>query len=256
MYQEERMDSILEYLKKNKRISVEEICSIYDVSRDTARRDLVKLEQNGSIVRTHGGALLPTMEKEIKSYKDRLKYSSNEKKEIGKLAASLVKDGDKIIMDTSTTVQACAEFLNIQNCTVVTNSINQADILSNKAGIEIHLLGGKLDKQQGLLYGPSAITMLSNYHVDKAFVGVLGITEKGLYTANDEDGFVMKKMIEQADQVIALADYSKFGKSGFFKYADLSEIDIIITDKKPDDEFMKIIDDSGVIVILTNEMDL
>ena len=68
MYQEERMQLILDYLSKNKRISVEEICKLYDVSRDTARRDLVNLEKQGAIIRTHGGAILPVPNEEIKSY--------------------------------------------------------------------------------------------------------------------------------------------------------------------------------------------
>lgn len=239
MYQEERIQAILSYLGEHKRISVEEICSLCNVSRDTARRDLVKLEEKGAILRTRGGALLPTITKDIKSYEDRLYSDLKEKRAIGKLAASLVKDGDKIVMDTATTVQACAEYLQADNCTVITNSINQADILSNKTGVNIHLLGGQLNQEQRFLYGPSVLSMLSNYYVDKAFIGTCGLTEDGAMVAFEEDGVIMKKMIEQADQVILLVDSSKFGKKGFFKFADLSQIDIIITDRLPNKELME-----------------
>lgn len=250
MYQEERIQMILNYLGEHKRISVEEICNLCNVSRDTARRDLVKLEEKGAILRTRGGALLPTLTKEIKSYEDRLYSDSKEKKSIGRLAASLIKNGDKIIMDTATTVQACAEFLQVDKCTVITNSINQADILSNKPGVDIHLLGGQLNQEHRFLYGQSVISMLSNYYVDKTFVGTCGLTEKGVMVAFEEDGYVMKKMIEQADQVILLVDSSKFGKKGFFKFADLSQIDIIITDQLPDKELMDVFNKYEINVML------
>lgn len=240
MYQEERLQSILEYLKKNRRINVERICSMCAVSRDTARRDLVKLEEKNAIIRTRGGAILPTLHKESKTYEERLYYSSKEKKAIGKLASSLIKNGDKIILDSSTTVQACAEFLQVDNCTVITNSINQADILSSKPGINVTLLGGQLNKSHRFLYGPSTISTISNYYVDKAFIGVVGITENGLTLAHEEESLVVKKMLQQAEQVIVLADHSKFGKNGFIRFALLSEIDLIITNKKPNDELMEV----------------
>ncbi|WP_432403450.1 DeoR/GlpR family DNA-binding transcription regulator [Wukongibacter sp. M2B1] len=250
MYQEERIQMILEYLDKHKRISVEQICSLCNVSRDTARRDLVKLEERGAILRTRGGALLPTLTKEIESYKDRLQNYSQEKRAIGKLAASLIRNGDKIIMDTSTTVQACSEFLQVDDCTIITNSINQADILSNKPELRIHLLGGQLNQEQRFLYGQSVISMLSNYYVDKAFIGTCGLTEQGVMVAFEEDGFIMKRMIEQAEQVILLIDSSKFGKKGFFKVADLSQIDIIITDKLPDESLMTAINNYEINIML------
>jgi DeoR/GlpR family transcriptional regulator of sugar metabolism len=244
------MQVILDYLKKNKRINVEKICSLCDISRDTARRDLVKLEKNGVVLRTHGGAILPTIQNEIKNYKDRLHYGSEEKKEIGKLASSLIKTGEKIIMDTSTTVQACAEFLDIDNCSVVTNSINVADILSNKKNVDIYLVGGQLNQEHRYLYGSATISMLSNYYAHKAFIGVGGITQNGLTVVHEEDGFVMKKMVEQAEQVIVLADHSKFGKNTFFKFADLSQIDLIITDKMPNKELMEAFNENEINVIL------
>ena len=102
MFQEERLFSILEYLKSNKRISVDLICELYEVSRDTARRDMVKFEEQGSIVRTRGGAILPTLSKEVGNYDQRLQEESSSKLTIGKTAAALVQDGDYLMMDAST----------------------------------------------------------------------------------------------------------------------------------------------------------
>jgi DeoR/GlpR family transcriptional regulator of sugar metabolism len=251
MYQEERLEKIVTYLAEHKRISAEDICRLYGVSRDTARRDLVKLEEQNRIVRTHGGAILTTLQKEIRSYRDRLKYGLEEKRAIGKLAASLVKPGDKIILDSSTTVEACAECMAVEDLTVITNSINQAQQLSAKPGIEIQLLGGFLNKEHLFLYGPQVIASLGQYLVNKVFLGTVGISEKGLTMASEEDGHVVRKMMQQAEQVIVLADNTKFGCNGYFKYADLCEVDIIITNQLPDKAFLELFDKNNITLMTT-----
>lgn len=252
MYQEERLLAIIEYLKEKKRIAVDEICSLYNVSRDTARRDLVKLEEDRAIIRTRGGAILPSDQHEVKNYSNRLGLVSSEKKLIGKKAATLINPGDYIILDTSTTVQACAEHIEDIECTIITNSINQADILSKNSKTHIHLLGGEFHKEHRYLYGTSVIDKLSHYHVDKTFIGVIGISEKGLTVAHEEDGMVMKKMMQQADKVILLADHTKIGVTGFYRFASLQNIDLMITDKEPNEEFQELLAKHGVDLLIAS----
>ncbi|MCY9370392.1 DeoR/GlpR family DNA-binding transcription regulator [Bacillus haynesii] len=255
MYQEERLISIIDYLKEHKRISVEQICSLFGVSRDTARRDLVKLQEQGAIIRTRGGAIMPTVHDEVKDYSGRLGMVSEEKSMIGKAAASLIREGDRIILDASTTVQSCAEHLPYVNCTIITNSINLADVLSSRKGADIHLLGGKLQKEHRFLYGASVIEKLSCYHVDKALIGVVGVSEHGLTIAHEEDGMVKRKMISQAKQVIALADHSKIGRTDFYRYAELSDIDLLITDRLPSKPFQKLLDEHDVELLVAEHLD-
>lgn len=250
MYQEERLHLILDYLQKNDRISVEDICNLYKVSRDTARRDLVILEKQGTILRTHGGAILPKIKKEIKNYSERLLYDVEEKNKIAKLSASLIKERDTIILDTSTTVQACAELLEDKQCNIITNSINVADLLSKKINIKVFLLGGKLNNFHRFLYGTATINMLSDYFADKCFISAFGVSEKGVTTADDEDAAVMKKIIEQSKQTILLADHTKFNNNGNYKVCDLSKIDIIITDKKPNEPFMKMLNKNNICLLI------
>ncbi len=157
MYQEERLISIIDYLKERKRISVEQICSLFGVSRDTARRDLVKLQEQGAIIRTRGGAILPTVHDEVKDYSGRLGMVSEEKSMIGKAAASLIREGDRMILDASTTVQSCAEHLPDVNCTIITNSINLAEVLSSRKGADIHLLGGSFKKSTAFCTAPPSL---------------------------------------------------------------------------------------------------
>ncbi|MDY7046028.1 DeoR/GlpR family DNA-binding transcription regulator [Virgibacillus sp. M23] len=252
MYQEERLIGILEFLQRNNRISVEQICSLFAISRDTARRDLVKLEEEQAIIRTRGGAILPAYHNEVKSYSNRLTMVSIEKKSIGKKAAMLIYPRDRIILDASTTVQSCAEQLNNINCTIITNSINQADLLSTKSEMNIQLLGGTLEKDHRYLYGPSVISKLSEYLVDKAFIGVVGISEHGLTVAHEEDGIVKRKMMQQAKQVIVLADSTKLGKSDFFRFAEIRDIDLLITDRTPSQAFRELLTKHNVELLTTD----
>ncbi len=241
MYQEERMLAILDHLKKHGRISVDQICELFQVSRDTARRDLVKLEEEEAVTRTRGGAVLPQLRHEIQSYHDRLKVVSKEKQRIGKMAAGYVNAGDVVILDASTTVQSCAEFLIEKQATVITNSIHQADILSSGSHIDIHLLGGKLEKDHRFLYGSAVVEKVATYNADIAFIGVIGISEQGLTIAHEEDGMVKRKMIQQSQYVIALADNSKFYRSEFFTFAHLEDIDLIITDQIPEEKVQEML---------------
>ncbi|KAB2332959.1 DeoR/GlpR family DNA-binding transcription regulator [Bacillus mesophilum] len=250
MYQEERIIRIMHYLKENNSISVDQICQLFDVSRDTARRDLVRLEEDRVIIRTRGGAILPSSHHEIKNYEKRLITVSKEKKSIGKRAASLIGEGDKVILDASTTVQSCAEQLNDIPCTIITNSINEAEILSHLKQVDIILLGGMLHKEHRFLYGSSVIEKLSHYRVDRAFIGVVGVSEAGITLAHEEDGMVKRKMIQQASQTIVLADHTKLGVTDFFCIAGLDEIDLLITDQMPDHEFVKLLERFNVELLI------
>jgi DeoR/GlpR family transcriptional regulator of sugar metabolism len=250
MFQEERLISVLEYLKNHKRISVDEICEHYNVSRDTARRDIVKLEEQGSIIRTRGGAILPTLSKGVGNYEQRLQAEPSSKQTIGKLAASLIQDSDYLLMDASTTVLYAATEMATKHNVVVTNSIEIAAILTRKEDTVIHLLGGLLDKKHHCVFGAKAIEMLKEYHVDKLFIGTCGITEDGLSSPDEEDSYLAREMMRRADQVIVLADHSKFGKRLFHRLADFHEIDKIVTDLEPSPEIREKLLDANVEILL------
>lgn len=251
--QEERLVHILSYLNQHHRVTLQTICELYDVSRDTARRDVVKLAETTQVVRTRGGLMLPSLSKEIYGYKERLNRESLGKLEIGRAAASLVSDGEFIILDASTTVQFVAECLTARNVTVVTNAIDAASILSEKENVTVHILGGVLNGAHRFLHGASTLEKLSEYHVDKLFLGACGITGDGLSYPHEEDGVVKREMIRHADQVIVLADHTKFGKRLFHKISDLVAIDILVTDQEPGVELQRALDESEVHVIVVKE---
>lgn len=251
MFQDERLLAIMEYLQENKRISADEICRIYGVSRDTARRDIVKLEEQGKIVRTRGAAILPTLTKEEPNYFERMHIEASSKTTIGKVAASLIRDGDYLYMDNSTTVHKAITFMQTKRNVVITNSIDIAGLLVDKQDIQIYMLGGLLHLEQRYVYGSKAQSMLSDYHVDKMIIGACGITEEGLFTHFEEEGFLIREAMRRSDQVIMLADHSKFGKRMFHRFADFDQIDTIVTDREVETSLREKLMENNVEIIVS-----
>ncbi|OBZ09184.1 DeoR/GlpR family DNA-binding transcription regulator [Bacillus sp. FJAT-26390] len=252
MYQEERLLKILKYLKQHQSMSVTDICTQFEVSRDTARRDIVRLVQEGVVVRTHGGLALPELQKKILSYQDRLIDESETKKRIGKLGAKLIQDHETVILDVSTTVQFVAEQISAKNITVVTHSIDNVATLSNREDLQIYVLGGYLNVKHRLLYGSSIIDKLSEIRADKAFIGAAAIRSDGLYYPFEEDARVKREMARRSDQVIVVADHTKFIGKSFYRL-DFDHVDILITNREIPSEIREVLDQKNITVIECEE---
>lgn len=252
MTQEERIRAIVDYLKRNQNISMEDICTMYEVSYDTARRDLVKMESDGQIVRVRGGAILPSMTKHINSYKQRLEDAGS-KRSIAFSAASLIQNGDHLMLDTGTTTQYIAEFMTSADNVVVTNSIDIAAILCDKPNTTTHMLGGMLHAWHRYAHGPRTIEMLRDIRVDKLFLGTCGISAEGLFAPTEEEAYLKREMIKRANQVILLADSAKFEKTLFHRVCPFEDIDILITDANPPVPFDQIAVDCNIQVIVAGE---
>jgi len=248
IYQEERMLKILEYLKRHQTMSVKQICEQFRVSKDTARRDVVRLIEEGVAIRTHGGLALPALQKEIASYQERLIEQSDSKSRIGKAAAGFIQDHEAVILDVSTTVQFVAEHIQAKQITVITHSIDNVGILSNREDLLIYLLGGYLNVKSRLLYGSSVIDKLSEFRADKAFIGATGIRADGIYYPYEDDARVKKEMARRADQVIVVADHTKFAGRSLFRL-DFDDVDMIVTDKPVPEEFREIFERKQITVI-------
>jgi DeoR/GlpR family transcriptional regulator of sugar metabolism len=136
-------------------------------------------------------------------------------------------------MDASTTVQFAAEHMSTSDNIVVTNSIDIASIVSMKERAKVYLLGGRFQPEHRFVYGQRAVEMLSEYHADKLLIGAGGISCDGLTNYSEEESYLLKEMIKRADQVIVLADHSKFDVKLFARVAGLEQIDILVTDREP-----------------------
>ncbi|WP_187274096.1 DeoR/GlpR family DNA-binding transcription regulator [Paenibacillus sp. N3.4] len=252
MYQEERLLKILNYLNEHHAMSVMDICSLLDVSRDTARRDIVKLVQEGVVIRTHGGVALPQLQREIATYQERLIDAPETKRKIGKLAAQLIKDRETVILDVSTTVQAVAEQISAKDISVITHSIDIVSILAGREDLQVYVLGGYLHAKNRLLYGPSVIEKLGELRADKVFIGAAAIRTDGLYFPYEDDVSVKKEMARRSDQVIVVADFSKFKSKSVYRF-DFDFVDILITDQEVPNEIREVLYNKNITIIQCEE---
>lgn len=243
---------ILEYLKLHHTMSVKQICEQFQVSKDTARRDVVRLVEEGAAIRTHGGLALPTLQKKIASYQERLIEESGSKNKIGKLASSFIQDHEAVILDVSTTVQFVSKHIEAKHITVITHSIDNVGILSDREELLIYLLGGYLNVKSRLLYGSSVIDKLSEIRADKAFIGASSIRSDGIYYPYEDDARVKKEIARRSDQVIVVADHTKFSEKSVYRL-DLDYVDVLVTDQPIPEQLKEALDRKQIAVIVCDE---
>lgn len=257
MLADERKLLILEMLKKNKSLSVRELCQKLNASESTIRRDLKELENNGKLKRTHGGAIIKEFfnlefEENVKQKEN--KYL-NEKKEIAYVAFSKIRENSSIIIDAGTTTLELAKLIGQSNLklTVVTNSTDISNALSMNQNCLIYLIGGKLRNNTLATVGNYSVEFIKNFNAQIAFIGTNGITIDNAFTTPDlEEAQIKKAMISCANEVYVLADSSKFGIVALVKISDFSDIDGIITDNKIEKNILKEYANAEVLIITNN----
>lgn len=232
LFREERKIQILELLKTEQRVEVARLAQLFDVSEDTIRRDLRDLQNQGLILKTHGGALNHVAAP--KSFEKRLEHASQCKTSIGKAAASLVEEGECLLIDSGTTALSVARSLRVNSATVLTNSLEVANVISEYSKLNLIVLGGRWDPLHQLV-DPVTVEQLGRYRVDKVFLGMPGLDIKhGITVPSAEEAAVKRAMIQIGQQVIGLADHTKLGEVAFSYVAPASALDILVTDELAD----------------------
>ncbi|PZE22803.1 DeoR/GlpR family DNA-binding transcription regulator [Paenibacillus xerothermodurans] len=228
----ERYEKIVRLVNERGSIRVSELSELCEVTEETIRRDLDRLESAGRLKRSHGGAVSVKEPQSEIPYFEREIIRSEEKKRIAQEAVKRIEPYDRIILDASTTAWYMASYLPDIPLTVLTNSIKVAAELSGKEKVEVISTGGQLAKRSLSSVGPLAERSLEAYHVDKLFFSCKGVhLDRGISESNELQSRVKQKMIDIADQVILLADASKFGVRAFTQVTELGEVDAIITDR-------------------------
>ena len=252
----DRQQQILELVQQNNRISVVEICTRFGVSEMTARRDLQELDREGLLRRVHGGAVYNLGRSYEPPLKIRTKKRFNQKKAIGQKAAELILDGDSIALDIGTTTLEIARSLHEKrNLTVVTAGLPIANEIvasySLESDIRLIMTGGVVRSSELSMVGAFASRMYTELHVDKAFVGIAGISlESGLTEYSLEDASVKWSLLKSASQVIVVADGSKFGKTAFASVGPLDAVHTIITDSSAPPDILAALTNSGIEVLV------
>jgi len=231
-------------------IDLESLGHSLEVSESTIRRDLMELEKKGIIKRVHGGALSNPSREEILDYRWNSARYHEEKKRIGKAAASLIEDGQTLILDGGSTVAELAKNLLGRSLQVITNSLPIAQIFSNSQSVETTLTGGFLYPRLGVMLGPFCEQMLGSVSADVLIMGIGGITAGGLSNSNTLIVGSERKMIEVSQKVIVLADHSKFGRNAMVHLAPLETANRVVSDQQLAPEFQELLRQHQVELLL------
>lgn len=231
----ERRALILKMIDSNDEVSVNDLGRIFHTSTVTIRKDLTILQQRNLLNRTRGGAIRKPVENlnEDNNIAKKRMFNAREKECIGKAAAKLIQNGDHIMLDSGTTTLEIAKNLdNFYDLTIITNSVNIAEVCLRYNRFTVIVLGGHLRINSHSTIGPLALNTLSHFSNYKLFLGVDSFSlEAGISTPNLEEAMLNQAMIAQAAQTIAVFDASKFNKRSFCHIAQVQEINTIITDR-------------------------
>ena len=244
--QQTRDDRILKLLLRKGSVTVAELCAALRASAPSIRRDMTRLEAQGLIRRTHGGA---TLVQELlyepfrydTAFQTRQHRFVKEKRHIGFAAAELIEENETIGLTAGTTTTWVARSLRHRsNLTIVTNAVNIGMELCNMPGLKIHLTGGYVRWPWSFsLIGAAAANFMDDIFLDKLFLSVSGIdAERGTTTNESDEALSFRAMVKHAKQVIVVADSSKLGVVTPSLICPVEDIDVLVTDVGASDELV------------------
>lgn len=246
----ERRALILSQLQNNKELSVTSLSQYYGVSEVTIRKDLNELQRRNLVIRTRGGVIrIPkTNADKDTAVESKRMYNTAEKKAIGRLAASFIRNDETILLDSGTTTLEIAKNLDrLQRLTIITNSMDIALELLRYNRFTIILLGGHVRMTSHSMVGPLAEATLRNFYCDKLFLGIDSFNmEEGVSTPNIEEAHLNQNMIEKSKEVIAVCDSSKFNRRSFAFIAPIYKINAVVTDSAVSQEVRSKLKEKGV----------
>jgi DeoR/GlpR family transcriptional regulator of sugar metabolism len=252
LYQPERLERIEQSLASQSRVTVASLARLLRVSPVTVRADLAELEKRGRVVRVHGGAMPTTKAAHELNFESRAQIQHAAKRAIGKYAASLVRDGDSIFIDASTTALELARQVgHHRELTVITNSIRSAEVLVTSPDLTIIMPGGIVRREAFSLVGMWSADLLQQFNIGRAFMGARGFTlEEGLTDVNPDEVALKRAIVAAAKEVIGLIDHSKWNQVALASFCSLQQLSCIITDKRAPRRMVEQAKARGVQVIL------
>ncbi|MEB7600832.1 DeoR family transcriptional regulator [Raoultella terrigena] len=252
----ERREQIIQRLRQQGSVQVNDLSLLFGVSTVTIRNDLAFLEKQGIAVRAYGGALIcdSSMPGVEPSVEDKSALNTAVKHNIAKAAVKLIQPGHRVILDSGTTTYEIARLMRQHaDVIVMTNGMNVGNALLEAEGVELLMTGGHLRRQSQSFYGDQAEQSLQNYHFDMLFLGVDAIDlERGVSTHNEDEAGLNRRMCEVAERIIVVTDSSKFNRSSLHKIIDTQRIDMIIVDEGIPAESLEALRKHGIDVILVN----
>ena len=253
----ERHSKILKTVEILRTVSVQELKDRLEVSEVTVRKDLSFLEDQGLILRTHGGARSAQDVHRLHPLMIRERENPALKRVIARRAAQLVQEGDTIYLDSGSTCQALAEELrdNERSLRVITNALPIMNILANANGISLFTIGGSFRRDAGSFLGPLSLANLADYQIETGFVGATGFTSRGVFSSqNIIESQLKKQVLASSGRRVILADSTKLNVRAFSVFARPGDVDILITDTGG--SFQSELSEAGIEVLITSQEEI
>lgn len=250
----ERRAKILEKLREQGIVRVDELSDSLNVSVITIRRDLTTLEGEGLLERTHGGAISTNLQVKEPTYSDKDRLNVPLKTSIAGKTASLIEEGETVFINSgSTTSLVLRSLAAIPGLTIITNNVGALSGIEIRPDSELIVTGGTLRHGTSCLVGEEVLNRLDKVHPTTSVIGVDGISfKKGLTSHNTHEAAVSRKMMEQTrGRIIVAADSSKLGTLSQHYIGDLSEIDILVTNLLPDPSVIRDFEAIGIELIIS-----
>lgn len=247
----ERLEMIRQLITAQQKVVVSELSVQFSVTEETIRRDLEKLEREGILTRTFGGAVLNVVsQRESVHFYKRAAIHLKEKKKMAESFEEILNRKTSIATDASTTVMEVVKQL--RNSSEVTLLTTSTEIFHELAQTDIHVIstGGVFNKQALSLQGQVAKDNAKKYHVDLLLISCKGLDiGEGAMDSNENEAEIKKIMLGQAAEVALFVDHSKFDRTAFVHLLDLAEIDYLVTDRKPDEKWVRLCEEKGIRLI-------
>ncbi|HJE86997.1 DeoR/GlpR family DNA-binding transcription regulator [Levilactobacillus brevis] len=254
MHQAERLNRILTELMRHHSLTLREIMALTGTSRDTARRDIVKLTANDEVTRNYGGISLPNSFNRIDDFLTRQRDLPDVKRQLGLAAAKLVTTQQRLFFDISTTISLIPAALTVTSKVLaVTNSLDIADQLLRKTSARTRVLGGQyLPERRGTM-DTAALHDLFGFTFELTFLSAAGVTSAGIFYAYQEDVAFKQQLRDQSQELALVVDHTRLGVAHNYRALRLNQIDYLITDGPVPPGLMTALQASRVIIKMTTE---
>jgi DeoR family transcriptional regulator, fructose operon transcriptional repressor len=250
MISDERRQRLIDLIAERGFIDLATLVDRLNVSESTIRRDLAQLEEDGLIKRTHGGAVFISERQSALNFSARESTALAEKRAIGQATAELIHNEEVVLINGGTTAYQVARHLVGRPMRVVTNSLPIANLLGAAPEVELMVIGGYLYPRTGVMMGPAARDALKSVHANKAIMGCAGITAQGFFNANALMVEIEQVMMQCADEVIIVADRSKFGRAALARICELSAPGCLICDDTLEPSWQNMVRSAGIRLVL------
>ena len=239
----ERRTKIHQMVEKDGSVESSELIRLFGVTGETLRKDLMKLESDGLLRRTHGGAISIKKSVPMKKLESRMDDSRSQKQALSRIACNYINEGDIIMLDSGSTAYEFSKRIagRFDNLTVITASNDVFVNLSGIAGINMIMLGGVFNRDENTFYGDLTLSALERLHAGKGFIFPSAVSiENGITDYNYDLALVQKAIFRSADRIFVLADSNKFEKNAMLKISDIETGMTFVTDPELDDDIFEL----------------